>query len=121
MKYDNYLIKLSRKINRRLEDIDADHNFEFGNEFEIALCSILRNFLPNKYGIGRGFVVAEDGTKAGDDIIIYDQSVNHEELAFGLGFIHLLSALNWIKLGLMPYNSLLYDAMIKINTDGNNV
>ena len=47
-----------------------------------------------------------------DDLKYNYQSVKHENLTFGLGFIHLLSALNWIKLGLMPYNSLLDDAMI---------
>lgn len=73
MQYDNYLKSLSEKFERRLEDISAEHNFELGNEFEIAICEILRDFLPTKYGICRGFVVDVNGQKAGDDIIIYDQ------------------------------------------------
>jgi hypothetical protein len=73
MLYDNYIKNLSEKFERRLQEITAVHNFELGNEFEIAICDILREFLPTKYGICRGFVVDYQGNKAGDDIIIYDQ------------------------------------------------
>jgi hypothetical protein len=71
--YDDYIVELSKKFSSRLEDIKADYNFELGDEFEIAICEILRSFLPSKYGICRGFVVDINGEKAGDDIIIYDQ------------------------------------------------
>lgn len=71
--YDDYILELSKKFSSRLEDIKADYNFDLGDEFEIAICEILRNFLPTKYGICRGFVVDSKGQKAGDDIIIYDQ------------------------------------------------
>jgi len=71
--YDDYIVELSKKFSSRLEDIKADYNFELGDEFEIAICEILRNFLPTKYGICRGFIVDSKGEKAGDDIIIYDQ------------------------------------------------
>lgn len=71
--YDNYALDLSKKFLSRLEDIKADYNFDLGDEFEIAICEILRNFLPTKYGICRGFVVDINGKKQGDDIIIYDQ------------------------------------------------
>ena len=50
-----------------------DSSSSYGGEFEIAICQILREFLPNKYGICRGFVVSSDGEIAGDDIIIFDQ------------------------------------------------
>lgn len=73
MIYNNYLKSLSEKFERRLEGISADFNFELGDEFEIAICEILRDFLPLKYGIARGFVVSKDGEKKGDDIIIFDQ------------------------------------------------
>jgi hypothetical protein len=73
MLYDNYLQKLSNKISRRFDDILAEYNFDYGPEFEIALCKVLREFLPNKYGICRGFVVSSEGEKEGDDIIIFDQ------------------------------------------------
>lgn len=42
--YDNYVADLSRKFLSRLEDIKADYNFDLGDEFEIAICEILRTF-----------------------------------------------------------------------------
>ncbi|WP_395065488.1 DUF6602 domain-containing protein [Flavobacterium sp.] len=71
--YNNYIRTLSEKFNRRLDDISGTYGFEYGIEFELAICEILRSFLPLKYGICRGFVVSESGEMAGDDIIIYDQ------------------------------------------------
>lgn len=73
MHYNDYLKTLSEKFARRLEDISVDFNFDYGDEFEIAICEILRDFLPSKYGIVRGFVVSKLGLIKGDDIIIYDQ------------------------------------------------
>ncbi len=73
MLYDNYISKLSEKIAKRFDDISTEYNFDKGDEFEIAMCRLLRDFLPNKYGICRGFVVSSGGKKAGDDIIIFDQ------------------------------------------------
>ncbi len=73
MKYNNYIKTLASNFERRIEDISAEYNFDYGDEFEIAICEILRDFLPSKFGICRGFVVSEDGQTAGDDIIIYDQ------------------------------------------------
>jgi hypothetical protein len=49
------------------------HNFEHGDEFEVAVCEILRPILPMRYGICRGYAVNADGVTAGDDIIIYDR------------------------------------------------
>lgn len=72
MKYRNYLQELANAFNRRFEQISTHYNFEHGNEFEIALCYVLRDILPQKYGICRGFVVPAQGLAAGDDIIIYD-------------------------------------------------
>lgn len=71
--YGGYVRTLSEKFERRLDDIASEFNFELGDEFEIAICEILRSFLPNKYGICRGFIVNAKGDKRGDDIIIYDQ------------------------------------------------
>lgn len=73
MKYNDYILHLSKKFIRTLDDISGIYGFDYGNEFEVALCYILRDFLPNKYGICRGFVVSSDGEIAGDDIIIFDQ------------------------------------------------
>jgi hypothetical protein len=55
-----------------LKRIETEHNFEYGAEFEIALCEVLRQVLPSRVGVCRGYVVSEDGTKAGDDIILFD-------------------------------------------------
>jgi hypothetical protein len=71
--YGDFISNLHKRFSRKLEQIEAEHNFELGNEFEVAVCQILRDFLPGKYGVCRGFVVSRDGQKAGDDIIIYDQ------------------------------------------------
>lgn len=71
--YDNYVLDLSRRINARLDDISVEYNFDYGDEFELAICHLLRDFLPAKFGVCRGFVVSKNGDKAGDDIIIYDQ------------------------------------------------
>jgi len=72
--YDDLIVRLSEKFTRRLEEIESDFNFELGDEFEFAVCDILQNLLPDKFGVARGFVVNMDGEKKGDDIIIYDRS-----------------------------------------------
>jgi hypothetical protein len=72
--YDDYILRLSQKFNAELESIKAIYNFDLGDEYEIAICKVLRQILPIKYGICRGFAVAEDGSKSGDDIIIYDSN-----------------------------------------------
>lgn len=74
MKYDNYLETIAQRFNAYLDEIAAEHNFEHGPEFEIAICKTFRRALPSKYGVCRGYLVDADGRKAGDDIIIY----NHE-------------------------------------------
>lgn len=71
--YGGYIERLARKVEARLQDIEAIYNFDLGDEFELAFCALLEDVLPAKYGICRGFVVAEDSTKAGDDLIIYDK------------------------------------------------
>lgn len=73
MLYDDYIKNLTTKIVKKFDDISAEYNFDLGHEFENALCKILRDFLPNRYGICRGFVVSSIGVKEGDDIIIYDR------------------------------------------------
>ena len=73
MKYRNYIKDISIRLNAHIEQMSAEHSFDYGHEFEIALCKTLRLALPLKYGICRGFLVNADGDIAGDDIIIYDQ------------------------------------------------
>lgn len=73
MQYDDFIIKIDKQAKRAFEEIAAEHNFEYGPEFEIAICKLLRRVLPSKYGICRGYVVSRSGKKAGDDIIIFNQ------------------------------------------------
>lgn len=71
--YNGYVEKLSKRFALALDRIEAHHNFEFGDEFEIALCELLRRILPEQYGICRGYLICADGKRAGNDIIIYDR------------------------------------------------
>lgn len=71
--YGDYIERLAKKVEARLQDIEAIYNFDLGDEFELAVCALLEDVLPAKYGVCRGFVVAEDGRTAGDDVIIYDK------------------------------------------------
>ncbi|MCH8823392.1 MAG: hypothetical protein IH984_07775 [Planctomycetes bacterium] len=73
MKYDNYIKTIADRFTTYLDEIATEHNFEHGPEFEIAICKTLRRALPSKYGVCRGYLVAADGDKAGDDIIIYNR------------------------------------------------
>src|SRR6266496_3746 len=73
MAYGNYIQTISSKFNELISEISAEHNFEYGPEFEIALCKVLRILLPLKYGVCRGYATSFDGKVAGDDIIIFDQ------------------------------------------------
>jgi hypothetical protein len=73
MLYGDYVSLLSKRFEQAFDFIMAGYNFDHGPEFEIALCKVLRMVLPQSYGIARGYVVASDGTKAGDDIIIYER------------------------------------------------
>ncbi|MBX9296640.1 hypothetical protein K5M33_22880 [Chromobacterium vaccinii] len=71
--YGGYIDRLSRKVEARLADIEAIFNFDLGSEFEVAMCALLEDILPAKFGVCRGFVITEDGRSAGDDLIIYDK------------------------------------------------
>lgn len=71
--YGGYIERLSRKVEARLTDIEAIFNFDLGAEFEVAMCALLEDILPAKFGVCRGFVITEDGRSAGDDLIIYDK------------------------------------------------
>jgi Domain of unknown function (DUF6602) len=71
--YIGYIQRLSRKVLARLNDIEAFYNFDLGDEFEIAMCHLPSDFLPEKYGVCRGFVICEGGATAGDDLVIFDK------------------------------------------------
>lgn len=71
--YDDFVRRIAQSFDEALKEIDAVHNFEYGSEFEIAICHTLRRLLPHKFGICRGYVINSKGDVAGDDIIIYER------------------------------------------------
>lgn len=71
--YNNFLKNISQKLLKNFDEISAIYNFDYGDEFEIALCKSLRIILPEFYGICRGSIFTIDNESVGDDIIIYDQ------------------------------------------------
>ena len=73
LKYRGFMERLSNVIDGELARIEAIYNFDNGDEFELALCTLLRRFLPSRVGVCRGFVVSESNECAGDDIILYDK------------------------------------------------
>ena len=46
MKYNKYLEEVETKFNTHLREIAVEHNFEHGDEFEIAICKTLDRALP---------------------------------------------------------------------------
>ncbi len=74
MLYDGWMSELACRADKRFSEIVATHNFDLGPEFEIALASFLREWLPSRVGVCRGFVIDAAGRKAGDDVIVFDRS-----------------------------------------------
>lgn len=70
--YKDLIERMSQAASTTFDAIYATFGFDYGHEFEIALCKILRLVLPKKYSICRGHIVTSTGESAGDDIIIYD-------------------------------------------------
>jgi hypothetical protein len=73
MQYDDYIGRLAQQVRAALDSISAHYAFDYGPEFEIAVCKVLSRALPGRVGVCRGFVVDRDGTNAGDDIIVFDR------------------------------------------------
>ncbi len=73
--YRNFVQVLSSRVETQLTTIETQYGYEYGTEFEIVICEILRELLPEKYGIVRGYVVDQYGNTEGDDIIIFDKSI----------------------------------------------
>jgi len=73
MSYADYLRTFAGEFQGRFEKIVSMHNFDLGDEFEIAVCKVIRLILPHRYGVCRGFIVNDSGDSAGDDILIYDR------------------------------------------------
>jgi hypothetical protein len=74
MKYKDYLERTSKVFEYLTDEIITEFNFDLGNEYEIVICKALRQLLPEKYGICRGFITTEESVTAGDDIIIFDRN-----------------------------------------------
>lgn len=72
--YNDWLGHLAERFQAKFNDIRTVHNFDYGDEFEIALCEVLKSIIPRRASVCRGFIVAQDGTLAGDDIIIFDST-----------------------------------------------
>ncbi len=71
--YDDFAGKLSRRVSARLALIEAQYNFDLGDEYEVALCEVLADILPARYGVCRGSLVTFEGEQAGDDLIVFDR------------------------------------------------
>jgi hypothetical protein len=72
--YGGWLTKIAQRFQHAIDGMQAIYNFEYGDEFEIAVCQVLRGVLPQRVGVCRGFVVPREGEPAGDDIIIFDKA-----------------------------------------------
>lgn len=73
MAYNQLINNINNVVVNKFAEISTRYNFDNGDEFEIALCELLRLILPIKYGVCRGFAVTTDDSFAGDDIIIFDR------------------------------------------------
>jgi hypothetical protein len=70
--YNGFVDRIAKAYDSALSSIEAVHNFEHGDEFEIALCNSIRGVLPRRFGVCRGYVVNRGGEVEGDDIIVYE-------------------------------------------------
>lgn len=70
--YKSFVKVIHDKFENHLREIQANYNFDNGDEFEIAICKTLRFVLPKQYGVCRGFIVDSKNEIVGDDIIIFD-------------------------------------------------
>lgn len=70
--YGGWLARIAGRFQEAFDKIQVTHNFEFGDEYEIAICKVLRGLLPARASVCRGYVVAANGSRAGDDVIIFD-------------------------------------------------
>lgn len=71
--YGDFVRTIATAFDQALQNISAEYNFDLGDEFEVAICKILRRVLPQQFGICRGFVISKIGDVAGDDIIVYER------------------------------------------------
>jgi hypothetical protein len=74
MAYTKLIYNIATAVESHFKEISARYNFDYGDEFEIAICELLIRILPDQYGVCRGFVVTERDEYAGDDVIVYDKN-----------------------------------------------
>jgi hypothetical protein len=72
--YAGFLGTLIERFDDRIKRIKVVNNFDHGDEFEVAICGVLREVMPARVGVCRGYVVGQDGSLAGDDIVLFDRS-----------------------------------------------
>jgi hypothetical protein len=72
--YRGYVQRLAKVFAAEFSRIEALFGFDHGDEFEIAICRVLRAALPSRFGIARGFVVDRNDNVAGDDVIIFERA-----------------------------------------------
>jgi hypothetical protein len=62
--YNGLINRIADEFDKAMRAIEAEHNFDLGPEFEVALCKTVRRMLPHRFGICRGFVVSATGETA---------------------------------------------------------
>lgn len=72
--YSGWFNNIVERLDGEFTKIRSVYNIERGEEFEVALCRALRDLLPDRFGVCRGYAVEISGQLAGDDIIVYDAS-----------------------------------------------
>src|ERR1700679_3830687 len=70
--YNGFVDRIAKAYDSALSSIEAVHNFEHGDEFEITLCNSIRGILPQRFEVCRGYAVDRNGKVEGDDIIVYE-------------------------------------------------
>ncbi len=71
--YGDFTGLLNKRFLAEFENIEVGFNFDYGVEFEIALCRMFQTMLPTKFGVTRGYAVGREGEMIGDDILIYEK------------------------------------------------
>ncbi len=64
MAYGDFLKTISERFEALYSEIEVGYNYDYGPEFEIAICKLLRMLLPSRFGICRGFAVSLNGCQA---------------------------------------------------------
>src|SRR5436305_11095350 len=107
--YHDYVLTLSQRMAASFTTIAAEFGFDYGVEFEIAVCDVLQSALPDRFGVCRGFVTDSGGKSAGDDILIFDRS--------RFPTLHLRPAFSYARKEFVPIEAALCYIEAKHNLD----